>query len=468
MLKVLLKQKELREAQASLAKAQATSKELDKREAELAKDIENAKTDEEREAVESAVDAFSKEREDNTAGIDELEQKIAELEEEIAKLEKKQDEEPTEDKPTEEEPAKRKDTHTMRTRTTIGRMNAQETRAFIEREDVKKLLSEVRTAIREQRAVTGAELTIPQVMLDLLRENITEWSKLYKHINVVAVSGNAVKPVMGTIPEAVWTQVCGKINELSLVFNAAEVGSYKVAGYFQLCKATEEDSDIDLASEIVAALGAAIGLALDKAIIFGLGTRMPQGIFTRLAQTTKPADYSEDERPWVDLHTTNIITISTANSEGVKLFKNIVLSAGKAKGKYSRGEKVWTMNETTYTTLQAEGLSVNAAGEMVTAIEGRMPVVGGIVEVLDFLPDNVIIGGYMDLYLLAERAGTTIARSDEVKFLDDAVVWKGTARYDGKPVIAEGFVAIGINNVTPSASGISFAPDTANATPSES
>ena len=43
---------------------------------------------------------------------------------------------------------------------------------------------------------------------------------------------------------------------------------------------------------------------------------------------------------------------------------------------------------------------------------------------------------------------------------------KGTARYDGKPAIAEGFVAMGINNTTPNAT-MTFAPDTANPEESE-
>jgi hypothetical protein len=38
---------------------------------------------------------------------------------------------------------------------------------------------------------------------------------------------------------------------------------------------------------------------------------------------------------------------------------------------------------------------------------------------------------------------------------------KGTARYDGQPVIAEGFVAIGLNGATPTAA-MTFAADSAN------
>lgn len=459
MLRVLILQKELREQKAELEKIEAKAEELEQTRTGLEADIEQASTDEEMQAVREATDQYEAEKRENDEKKDTIEQRVSEIEAEIAELEKNQNDPEPEEKP---EPEERHKETQMETRTLMS-MDATETRAFIEREDVKALIQEVRDAFANKRTITGAELTIPEVMLDLLRENIMEFSKLYKHANVAAVKGQAVKPVMGTIPEAVWTQCCGKINDLSLTFNAAEVGCWKVAGYFELCRATEEDSDIDLAGEIVQALGAAIGLALDKALIFGLGTRMPLGIFTRLAQQSEPADYPADERAWVDLHTSNIITISAANSTGTALFKNIILAGGAAKGKYSRGEKVWVMNEKTYTNLQAEGVSVNAAGAIVSGVNGTMPVAGGAIEVLDFMPDDMIVAGYFDLYLLAERAGVSIQRSDEVKFLDDASVWKGTARYDGKPVIAEGFVAIGINNTTPSASSITFAPDVANA-----
>ena len=110
----------------------------------------------------------------------------------------------------------------------------------------------------------------------------------------------------------------------------------------------------------------------------------------------------------------------------------------------------------------AETISVDANGKIVTGVSDVMPVVGGAIEVLNFIPDNVIIGGYFDLYTLAERAGAKFATSEHVRFLQDQTVMKGTARYDGQPVIAEGFVAIGLNGTTPNAT-MSFAADEANA-----
>ena len=231
-------------------------------------------------------------------------------------------------------------------------------------------------------------------------------------------------------------------------------------GYYAICNANLEDSDVNLATELVIALSKAIGMALDKAILYGTATKMPLGIVTRLAQTEQPTGYPATARTWVDLHTSNIKSIA-AGTTGAALISAIVTAFGNAKGKYSRGEKVWVMNETTYTSLVAASVSVDASGAIVAGVNGVMPVIGGVIEVLDFVPDNVIIGGYFDLYILAERAGSRFATSEHVRFLQDQTVFKGTARYDGQPAIAEGFVAIGLNGVTPSAT-MSFAPDTAN------
>ena len=75
-----------------------------------------------------------------------------------------------------------------------------------------------------------------------------------------------------------------------------------------------------------------------------------------------------------------------------------------------------------------------------------MPILGGDIVILDFISDYDIVGGYGDLYLLVEREGTVLAASEHVKFIEDQTVFKGLARYDGLPVIAEGFFVININD----------------------
>ena len=464
MLKALMLRKKLNDVQKLLEACRAKADALKTREAELEQDINAAETEEEQQAVEAAVAEFETEKAENEAENTKLTEQVEELERELQETEQKANA----PAPSEGEERARKELPIMenaitntRTKEIFGKLSLEQRTAMFERDDVKQFMAEVRSCMKEKRALTGVGTTVPEVYLGLIRENIERYSKLYRHVNLVPLRGEGRKNIMGTIPEAVWTEMCANLNELDLSFYAAELDGYKVGGFIPVCNANLEDSDIDLAAEIITALGQAIGYALDKAILYGTGDKMPLGIITRLAQTSAPANYPAAARPWADLHTSNIQTISNSLS-GVAMYKALMTDAAKAKGKYSRGEKVWVMNETTYTALKAEMLSINAAGAVVSGIDGTLPVIGGIVEVLNFMPDNVIIGGYFDLYVLAERAGTRIDRSEHVKFIEDMTVFKGTARYDGLPAIAEAFVAIGISSTTPAATDVTFAEDTAN------
>ena len=447
-LKVLMIKKRLDEKKKGLAAVDAKLDELAKREEEIAKSIEEAATEEENKVVEEAVEEFNKEKEEAEAEKAALENEIKGLEDDLAAEEEAQEEKVEEPKEEETKEEERKETKTME----IRALNNE----LVQRDEVKAYLTEVRSAIKEKRALTNVGLTIPEVFMGILRENINSYSKLYKHVNVRPIAGEGRAIVMGTYPEAVWTDCCANLNEMTLVFNDVELDCWKVGGFFAVCNANLEDSDLNLAQELLVALGQAIGLALDKAILYGDGTRMPLGVVARLAQTAQPADYPVTARAWTDLHTSNILSIP-ANTKGADLIAALALDFGAAKGKYSRGQKVFAMNEATYTQLVAACVSVDAAGAIVSGVNGSMPVIGGTIEVLDFIPDNVIVAGYFDLYTLAERAGQKFATSEHVRFLQDQTVIKGTARYDGTPVIAEGFVAIGLNGVTPDAT-MDFAP----------
>lgn len=464
MLKALMLRSKIDKKNRELKELLAKAADLEKREAELEAAIPEAAeaTDEEQKVVEEEIEKFEADKKEHDDAVAQLEGEIADLENELKETEAEQERAvETNPEPAPEaqpEQRERKAAENMNKR--FFKMNAQERDAMFAREDVKTFLAQVRQGIKEKRALSNVGLLVPEVFLGLIRENIEDYSKLYKHVFVRQIAGEGRAVVMGTITEAVWTDCCANLNELSLAFYDVELNCWKVGGYFAVCNANLEDSDIDLAAELLTAIGQAIGLALDKAILYGTGTRMPLGIVTRLTQTEAPATYPATARPWVDLHTSNIKSIA-ASVKDKDMIAAIVKNFGAAKGKYSRGEKVWVMNETTYTELMANTVAVTAAGSLVSGIVDRMPVVGGIIEVLNFIPDNVIIGGYFDLYTLAERAGAKFATSEHVRFLQDQTVMKGTARYDGQPVIAEGFVAIGLNGTTPNAT-MSFAADAAN------
>lgn len=464
-LKALLLKKQIDNKRKALDALRAKDAEFATREAELTQAIDEVETEEQRSEVDELVDTFEAEKADHDKAVGDLEREIEGLENDLAAEEAAQNTDPAPAANPAPAAERKDETHMNTTREMAPGMTLRDRLAdIVTRDAVKDYLGEVRTSIKEKRAITNVGLTIPEVMLGLLRENMINYSKLYRHVTVRSIRGEGRMLVMGAIPEAVWTECCANLNELTLGFNDMSVDCFKVAGYFAVCNANLEDSDLDLASELLSAIGQAIGLALDKAILYGRNgdttQNMPQGIVSRLVQTAAPSGYPATARPWADLHETNVLSITAATKDAA-LFKQLVLDSGAMKSKYARGEKVWVMNETTYTTLVANAMSITAGGAIVAGVNGTMPVAGGIIEVLNFVPDNVIIGGYFDLYLLAERRGPQFATSEHVRFLQDQTVMKGTARYDGAPMIAEAFVVIGLNGVTPDAA-MTFPSDTAN------
>ena len=440
-LRSLMKGKALRTAQKSLEEARAKMEELKTREAELETAIEEAETDEEKAVVEEEVEKFETEKAEAEKAVTDLEAEVDKLERELEEIEKAPVEEAPEERTAE---VPQKEVKEMKKR--WKEMSYEERTTFVQKDEMQAFLGEVRSAMKEQRAISNAGYLIPKVLLGLLRENIEDFSKLYGRVDLRQVAGEARVAIEGTIPEAVWTEACANLNELDLSFSKIEVDGYKVGGYFKICNATLEDSDVDLASELIRALGAAIGFALDKAILYGTGTKMPVGIVTALAAVAE---------------TPNIVTIANT-VHGKDLVVAIINAFAKAKGNYSRGVKSWAMNEATYSKLMAEFVALDGTGAYVSAINGVMPVLGGDIIVINSIANDTIIAGYYDLYLLAERAGTKIGTSEHAFWVADQTGFKGTARYDGKVLINNAFVAIGINGHTPAANDVTFAQDGAN------
>ncbi|MFZ5645809.1 MAG: phage major capsid protein [Bacillota bacterium] len=459
---------ELRQKDAEFA---TRSEKLKKREADLeaaVNEITDETPEEDKATVDEAVAAFEADQDALKADQEANEDEKKKLEDEIQQLQKELDEIDSRAKnPPAAPPAprieteERKDDQYMSKRAKFFGMTHEQRAAFVARDDVKAFLTRVRELIGQKRAVSGAELTFPEVMLELLRDNLYRYSKLVSYIRVRTVKGKARQNIMGTIPEGVWTEVIGKLNELELLFNQVEVDGYKVGGFIPIPNATLEDSDENLASEILDALGQALGYAVDKAILYGTGVKMPLGIVTRLAQTSEPSDWNDNAPAWTDLHATHLLKIDPAGKTAEEFFAALVLDLGVADNKYAMGGTFWAMNRKTRMSLMSKMITFNAAGALVAGMNGTVPVEGGTIVELPFIPDNDIVGGYGSLYVLAERSGAQLAQSEHVRFIEDQTVFRGTARYDGMPVFGEAFVVVNIANAAPTTS-VLFAQDVAN------
>lgn len=477
-LKQLILSDKLRKAQERLAAEQQKEQEtrnqrteLEKREQELIQareEVTEETTPEEQKILEEQIAAWEeqeaalvKTEEEIAAEIETVQQEIEGLQQQLEEVNARGMAKP---KTAEAKPEERKENNTMSitTRKLWFGMDHQERDAFIARADVKTFADKVRSMIgQEQRAFSGAELTIPTVVLPMIRQRVEEYSKLIKHVNLQRIGGDSKVTVLGAIPEAVWTAMCGKINELHFNAGLVTLDGHKVAAYVPLCNAVKEDSDLDLVTLVLDLLSQAMGLALDKAILYGVGGRMPMGILTRLARAAAPENYPTNAPAWKDLSDTNVVAVT--GKTDAALFKALVDATGAINSDYTSGTMFWAMNHKTRTKLVSNAISINAAGAVVAGVENTMPVIGGAIEVLNFIPDDVIIGGYGDMYILAERAGMELGYSEHAHYIEDETIFRGKARYDGAPVIPEAFVAIGIGGTKPSASAVTFTADAANA-----
>lgn len=466
-LKAIMLRRSIEKKQAELEALRQKDAEFSTREAELETAINEAETPEQERAVTEEVETFDADKTAHEEAKAALAGEIEGLEAELSEAEAAAPTRSKENHPTRERTERKMETNINiralpMSRRAFDALPMEQRSEIVAREDVREFFAQLRSMKGQQRGVSGAELTIPIVFLDLIAENMYRYSKLLNRVRIRNVNGEARQTIAGTVPEAVWTEMCGAINELTFVFNQVTLDGFKVAGYVPVCNSILEDNDINLASWIVEMLSESIGLALDKAILYGKGaaSKMPLGIVTRLAQASKPADYPANAPEWVDLHTSNILKVDST-AEPIAFWSALAVAAGNTFTRYSRGRQFWAMNSNTYAKLRSKLIAFNYEGSLVAQFPGVMPVVDGDIDVLEFIPDGDIIGGYGDLYLLALRAGMTIESSREVQFIQDNTVFKGKERADGMPVIPGAFVAININNASVT-TAMDFAADTAN------
>ncbi|MCQ2113343.1 MAG: phage major capsid protein [Bacteroidaceae bacterium] len=456
-LKALVLRKKITDKKAELEALRSKSAEFITREAELEASVAEATSEEDVAVVEQAIEAFEAEKTAHETAVSDLQREVDVLENELSEIESQTETTPA----VNAERNERKVSYTMEKR--FKNFTIEQRTAFVQQDNVHNFIERVRELGMTKRSVRGADLLIPDEVMPLIREEIATNSKLLPFLRVVSVSGTTRQPIAGSIPEAVWTEACANINELDISFNAVDVDGYKVAGYIAICNSVLEDSDVALASEIISAIGGAIAKAIDKAILFGTGVKMPVGIMTRLAQTEQPASWGANYPAWTDLHASNILSLDIDNAYGTEFFSALIEALATAKPVYSTDGLFWVMNRKTHLHIMAKALAVNSNGAIV-ANTAMMPIVGGtIVEIEDedLIADNVIIGGYGGNYLMAERAGARFAQSDIPMFLADQTVFKGTARYDGMPIAGEAFIAVNFADDDPSAEA-DFPVDYAN------
>jgi HK97 family phage major capsid protein len=282
-LQQLMISKKIKQRNATLAELVGQEQTFKTRAAELEISIEEANTDEEIALVEEAIEKLDTDKADLEEKKGKLEGEIADLEGELEKLNSKEPTNDPEQKENSKEEAIERNKNLGGQQRMEGNKMTKRGQVIerLNREEVRSFYSNLSQAI-QKRSITGLDLTIPQILLDTIADDLGRYSVFYDLVRVAKLSGTGRAIIAGEAPEAVWTEMIGKINELSSLFTDVEVDGYKVGGFIPLHNSLIEDSMINLASHVEELLKESIAIALDKAILYGTGNKMPLGIMPAL------------------------------------------------------------------------------------------------------------------------------------------------------------------------------------------
>lgn len=422
-LKQLMIQKKIDQRNSSLADLMLREEGFKTRSEELEAALGEAKTDEEINTVEESINVLDTEK----AGVEEnkstLEGEIETLEKELEELNSKID-----------DTQKRSNQSKNQTRGEVGmnRLQVREllkTGEYYERSEVKDFYEQ----FKNLRAVTGGELTIPEVVVNRIMDIMGDFTTLYPLVDKIQVKGTTRILVDTDTTAATWVEQAGALAAGDVgTITAIDFDGFKVGKVTFVDNYLLQDSIINLDAYVTKKIARAIAMALDKAIVKGEGSvnKQPTGIVPSLTAENK-------------------VTLET----DVNLIKNLGKQIGLIDtGEDAVGEIVSVMHRKTYYNRLFEfSVQVDSNGKVV----GKLPnlnqpdLLGLRVVFNNNLDEDTVLFGDFSKYTLIERESITIDNSEHVKFVEDQTAFRGKGRFDGKPVKADAFVLVTITDTVP-------------------
>jgi HK97 family phage major capsid protein len=421
LLRQLVISKKIEQRKNALAELLIQEEELQKRSEGLEAAANEAKTDEEIAAVEEEVTKLEAQKGELEQKKSKLQGEIAELEAELEQLNAKEPANSVRSKSNESERGAE-----------MNRLHVREllkTGEYYRRSEVVEFYEK----FRNLRAVAGAELTIPDVVINRIMDIMGDFTTLYPLVERIPVKGTARILIDTDTTPATWIEQSaalpiGDVGTITNIdFDGFKVGKVTFVDNYLL-----QDSIINLDAYVTRKIARAIAKALDQAILKGTGAanKQPTGI---------------------------IPSIPTGNQKTVEadanLLKNLVKQIGLIDtGDDSVGEIVAVMRRQTYYNRLAEfSIQVDSSGNVVGKLPNlRQPdLVGLRVVFSQFMdPDQVLFGDFSQ-YTLVERENITIDRSEHVKFTEDQMAFRGKGRFDGKPTKPTAFALVTITDPAP-------------------
>lgn len=416
-LKQIMLAKKIEQRKSALADLLKREDEFKTRSDDLEKAIEEAQTDEELAAVEEEATKLDTEKGEFDEKKSKLESEIAELEGELEQLNSK-------------EPPKQKRSSKKGAVEGMNKLQVREllkTGEYYKRSEVVDFYDRFRNI----RAISGGELTIPEVVVNRIMDIMGDFTTLYPLVDKIQVKGTTRILVDTDTTAATWVEQAGAIptGDVGTITNI-DFDGFKVGKVTFVDNYLMQDSIVNLDDYVTKKIARAIALALDLAIVKGTGAanKQPTGIISQIPAGNK---------------------VSVTADE--KLLVNLVKKVGLVDtGLDSSGEIVAVMKRSTYYNRLVEfSIKTDSAGNVV----GKLPnlrnpdLVGLRVVFNNNLDEDTVLFGDFSKYTLVQREAITIDSSDQVKFVEDQTAFRGKGRFDGKPTKPEAFALVTITEV---------------------
>ena len=418
MLKQLKIQKALELKRQKLKDIETKAAEILKRSEDTQAALAEATTEEDLNLLETEISGIEKEQQDNEAEKKTVEDEIAALEEELQDVTERADK-------TKQQTQRSKGANAEM----VNRLEVREllkTGEYYKRSDVIEFYDK----FKNLRAVTGGELTIPEVIVNRIMEILGDYSTLYPLVDKIRIKGTTRIIIDTDTTPATWVEQnaalpVGDVGTLATIdFDGFKVGKITFIDNYLL-----SDSYINLDTYVSQKIARAIALALDIAILNGTGAagKQPTGIIPSI-----PVG--------------NQVSVA-GNAPLVDFVKPIGLID---TGLDSVGEVVAVMKRSTYYNHFLEfSINVDGNGNVV----GRLPnltrpdILGIRVVFNNSMAEDEVLYGDFQQYTLVERENIAVDSSDQVRFVEDQMAFRGKGRFDGKPTKADAFVLVTITAV---------------------
>ncbi|MBQ6171331.1 MAG: phage major capsid protein [Clostridia bacterium] len=238
---------------------------------------------------------------------------------------------------------------------------------------------------------------------------------------VITTGSERKIPVAATHSVAQWTAENAAYTESNPTFGQKQIDAYKLTDLIRVSQELLQDSAFDLESYIAGEFARAFGIAEEQAFCVGTGSNQPTGIFTANGGTvgvTAAATTAITADELISL----VYALKSPYRRNAKFLMNDATVAAIRKLKDLNGAYMWQPSVQAGQPDRLLGYEIYTSPYVPTLEAGALAVAFG-----DF-----------QNYWIADRAGRTVQRLNELYATNGQVGYVATERVDDKVILAEG------------------------------